>query len=460
MQSMVSLAAVVYYLFLLVGGVGFGYFILRLTNPDVRLYGANEKLGASAVYGFVLFSIAFVLDFLVSGEAFFYATGFLPATIFVTLLFSIFALKVKNMFFNPEFLVVGVPVPAAPKPMLEFTQAFEKPEKTEKEEVKENHALKEITSVQAKAPSETAIPEVEFHPYFPPAVQEQKPVEVAEERKHRKSFTEFVDGVKQGLGLKKTEVEASEVTVEQVTAHEPLPAKEIAEAVWEKEGVEKIGMPEVEENAEEKARLLKKIKETELEDFAREIVGEKKSEGFHRRYQARQEEDRTKMEARRKEKGPQPAEVEFQSMVEEVYTQLQVSKKRAEVSEKLKLSPPPAEEKVEQQILEQRPSEEKKPGEAEALFQQPKSVFEQLDVLSTTTQRTQKQESDVKFVKLPANGAGCPRCHSNNSKIVFCPYCGSGMCANCSPMIKPTEGGFEYTCPKCGEGVFVKKQAS
>ncbi|HLC38184.1 MAG TPA: hypothetical protein VJI71_01905, partial [Candidatus Norongarragalinales archaeon] len=78
---MALLAALVYYLFLLVGGVGFGYFVLRITNPDVRLMGTNEKLGASAVYGVGLLVVALAIDFVISGtDAFLNATGYLPAT--------------------------------------------------------------------------------------------------------------------------------------------------------------------------------------------------------------------------------------------------------------------------------------------------------------------------------------------------------------------------------------------
>ncbi len=54
----------------------------------------------------------------------------------------------------------------------------------------------------------------------------------------------------------------------------------------------------------------------------------------------------------------------------------------------------------------------------------------------------------------------CPHCGSKNSRIVFCPYCGTGMCANCSPAITPTAEGFTYQCPKCGEEVPVKRRAA
>jgi hypothetical protein len=53
----------------------------------------------------------------------------------------------------------------------------------------------------------------------------------------------------------------------------------------------------------------------------------------------------------------------------------------------------------------------------------------------------------------------CPTCKAQNTRVVFCPYCGTGMCANCSPNIR-TEGDlFIFTCPKCSEEVNVAKKA-
>ncbi|MFH0714085.1 MAG: hypothetical protein V1722_00390 [Candidatus Micrarchaeota archaeon] len=72
----------------------------------------------------------------------------------------------------------------------------------------------------------------------------------------------------------------------------------------------------------------------------------------------------------------------------------------------------------------------------------------------------ESQRSDVSFVQMQADKTtGCPTCHSKTGRIIFCPYCGTGMCANCSPSIKPLENSFVYTCPKCSEDVNVKKKA-
>ncbi|NYZ75335.1 zinc ribbon domain-containing protein [Candidatus Micrarchaeota archaeon] len=59
---------------------------------------------------------------------------------------------------------------------------------------------------------------------------------------------------------------------------------------------------------------------------------------------------------------------------------------------------------------------------------------------------------------IEATAGECPTCHSKNIKVVFCPYCGAGMCFNCSPLVKPEADAMVYTCPKCGEEVTVRKK--
>jgi len=72
-----------------------------------------------------------------------------------------------------------------------------------------------------------------------------------------------------------------------------------------------------------------------------------------------------------------------------------------------------------------------------------------------------KSSSDMEFVHIGNEaGMGCPTCHQKNSRIVFCPYCGSGMCTNCSPNVQVDMAGFVYSCPKCGEEVHIKKKAA
>ncbi|MFH0973781.1 MAG: hypothetical protein V1817_03285 [Candidatus Micrarchaeota archaeon] len=92
------------------------------------------------------------------------------------------------------------------------------------------------------------------------------------------------------------------------------------------------------------------------------------------------------------------------------------------------------------------------------------SVFSQLESLDASGKTIGSEQTapqavpQVQVVKMRvAANAGCPHCGAKNVRVVFCPYCGSGMCANCTPSLKPTPEAFVYVCPKCGEEVPVAR---
>ncbi len=95
------------------------------------------------------------------------------------------------------------------------------------------------------------------------------------------------------------------------------------------------------------------------------------------------------------------------------------------------------------------------------------SVFAQLDNLDASGKAKAAQPSaagaeaqapHVQTVKMQVGRqAGCPHCGAKNVRIIFCPYCSTGMCANCTPNLKPSADAFVYTCPKCGEEVPVAR---
>ncbi len=92
-----------------------------------------------------------------------------------------------------------------------------------------------------------------------------------------------------------------------------------------------------------------------------------------------------------------------------------------------------------------------------------KDLFAELNKVSehpSVQPNNLKQPAEqVKFVEIPREkGMGCPNCRETSTRVVFCPYCGSGMCANCSPNIRPEENYFIYTCPRCGEEINVSKK--
>ncbi|MBI5224753.1 zinc ribbon domain-containing protein [Candidatus Micrarchaeota archaeon] len=152
----------------------------------------------------------------------------------------------------------------------------------------------------------------------------------------------------------------------------------------------------------------------------------------------------------------------FDSLVNDVYSQLKTSEGSGSLRSNLSVAPP------KETLLKSVGKQEDKMTFNDILGDKPKdeqrqsSVMSQLEDLNAKQPATQKMDSkaEISFVKIEAEkGMGCPTCHSKNSKIIFCPYCGTGMCANCSPSIKINEGAFVYTCPKCKEDVDVRKKA-
>ena len=378
---MASIAAMVFYLFLLAGEIGLGYFVWRLSAPDARLEGGRKKVTTSSIYALVLVGVAFALDYYVSADNFLEGKGILPITLFATAIAAIVFFKIKNMLFAPKVVEVGVP-----------TQKIQQ------------HA-----AMQSRARQKT---------------QEKKPAD------------------------------------------------------------------ETQEDERAKQAELRKIHEAEIEEFASQIAPKDKSggkekdeveaDGDHRRYLKVQEEQQEKVQRQKL------TDDELDAIATDIYKQLRVNSERATVGDKLKVAPPAVEKKVEDKVVQEKTAmqtaqaaqaapaaasstsdrlsaimQAKPSAQAHAASTAPQasgggvSLFDQLSVI--TAGPSGKTQSDVKMVKVAAPGTLCPHCRAANSKIIFCPYCGSGMCANCSPLIKPMRDGFEYTCPKCGESVFVKK---
>lgn len=250
----------------------------------------------------------------------------------------------------------------------------------------------------------------------------------------------------------------------------------------------------------EEKQLKKRAEETEAEEVLNEIRRVAEHEAavageapVHRRYLVRREEKEAAAAGR--EGGVRvraPAGVaekeEFTQLVQDVYTQLS-AKKEEGISERFGVQEPPkptipqpsevapapqAEAKPISSSMEEllgikpaaaKPAAEKGAAAAALPAAAPAAaapaasgtpLFAQLAEIGGKP----SAKPEVALVQVEAKkGMGCPTCHSTNSKIVFCPYCATGLCANCSPKVVPKEDSIIYTCPKCGEEVPVKKKA-
>ncbi len=156
---------------------------------------------------------------------------------------------------------------------------------------------------------------------------------------------------------------------------------------------------------------------------------------------------------------------EFDGLMADVYSQLKETQKPAGLKSALAAHAPPKPAARDKLGREEKPAltfddlvkgTAASPTPSEKTAPDSSEVFAKLRSMSAAGPEAQ---SKIEFVKMSADkNMGCPTCHSKNSRIIFCPYCGSGMCANCSPKIKPFAEQIVYTCPKCQEEVTVKKR--
>lgn len=142
---------------------------------------------------------------------------------------------------------------------------------------------------------------------------------------------------------------------------------------------------------------------------------------------------------------------ELESLTKDLQEQAKKQKKESE--EKKVNEQPQQREKIKPAPKElfglNAPSKQKEEPQAP----QSKSLFDELS--SIDKQANAKKESE----NAPFEKGVCPNCSAKTSRVVFCPHCGNGMCATCTTSITPTENGFEYVCPTCGEKISVKKKS-
>lgn len=99
-----------YYGFVMVGSISFGYLVLRLSYPDVRLFTKERKLGASAVIGFLLVLASILIDYSIDGNAVVTPNGFLPLIFFLLVSLVLAISRVYFMTRKSEYIQVAIPV--------------------------------------------------------------------------------------------------------------------------------------------------------------------------------------------------------------------------------------------------------------------------------------------------------------------------------------------------------------
>jgi len=434
-MDLLALGGVIaYYAFLLLGSVSMGYILLRLTYPDIRVASRERKLGYAGLAGAGVTLAAAATDFLLSPTAFLSATSTFPIIFVLFSIAGFFGLKTFSLVFTPKFVVVGIP--------------------SSQPEV-------QAPGMGTAGISSEQIPQV--------VVQEglKRPVVISSKARAEEVRKQLVE----------KQVKIGELDVSRDVDAEKAELKKAGEADFDvmlRDLLPKIASPSIlipdaplDNNSGSRHRLY-------LRKPAPAVRSQIADEDFSLLAAASASRPRENARAERKEQlgERQRTQEELGLMVQDVYSQLKTQKPEegGGFKDKMLVKEPPKPESRRGKPMEKPPeptlSMQDLFGEAAAPAQQQTEgggkpveetnpLFAQLNKISSL-----KKPSDVTLVKMPSEETGgCPRCHSKNSRIVFCPYCGSAMCANCTPSIKQVEGGFEFVCPKCAETVFVRKKS-
>lgn len=418
-----SLASLILYLiFLVSGGVTIGYLVLRFTHPDVRMASSETRLGASAIIGGLIIALAALGDYFLFDSVI--VSGFFPIMV-LSVFFSFFVLfKLLFVFFPFRYLIIGVPVART------GTKSLNERVLKLRDEIAPI-ALENSTSPISKASL-------------------KKESSLAEEKK---TFVEGKDNLpryRQARG-------------------EPKGSSQLNEVISRKEDVEKTLKKAMETELDaEVESILKEVKVEPL-NKQQDVFKEDKSKPVHRLYLVPDEEREKEVSSSKVVKVVAPRDIaerkEFDSLINDVYSQLKESspQEKKEVLEKKRLDKGRRQEVSSQSQGKELSLEEvlgiKKETDStnqEENKQQPTPLFQKLEESMSSKP---VEEHSVEFMKIEASkDLSCPTCKSKLSRIVFCPYCSKGMCANCSPSIKTEDSFFIYTCPNCGEEVTVRKK--
>lgn len=505
------IVTLLFYAFCLAGSVTTGYVLLRLTYPDVRTMEHNQKLGASAAVGAAILIISLAvcaLAFDVNSIIELTSPLFLVTAIIFTL--SFVSLKAYFTFLNPQkYVTVAVPIPTPATKnknsnsinVIASIEAQTAP-KTQLEKIARS-ATEGSTIIQVPIRKEDTTPEQlpSFEMIVPqkgdkPVVKEEKksettkPLAVTSTAEKKEEYVSMAspDANKDATPWWRRKRDTNQITTQPTTTitnkETPITKTQPTPAVsgdWKRprDGATK-NAPVTKSVDEVDAILADVVKDTKVK-----AQNQQSGSPVHRRYLLGK--DSVQVIA------PKTAanSTEFNEMIQDVYSQLKTAKDATPATPQTTTATVQTADKKAEDKKQPAKTTPTKPGELSIQdilgttttstdSTQPTGVFAQLDAanpgegnslfgqlaeISGGKSKAEKaaaaapaKQADVQNVKIQAEkDMACPTCRAKNTKIVFCPYCGSGMCANCSPKIKPVgPGQFLYTCPKCGEEINVK----
>lgn len=400
--------------FALLGSASWGYLLLRLSWPDIRVLDPVRKIGSSVLLGVIIVAIGAAAAFLFDSPQ-----PFFPAVVGIAGVFYV-GMRVGTQARSRRTIQVGIPIPKL--------------------------APGEAAAIAAAAPSEKisvelAAPERK-PPRAPPPPARPAKEERVEKRPPRVEIAPPVykptpEAIKEAEKLRarikeaKVELELKDIYTFLEKGGPPPEAKlgEAAAALPPRHGLwrrpAEVKERKVEEFREMTTDIYSQLRETAQPTTARGVFMPKAAPPAVTAAPPAAAPAPPARPAAAPPARPAPTAAAPGVTLEEI----------------LGVAPearPP---------LEEKPT---KPAEEE------EEVFAKLAAIAAG--KPVSPEPTAKMLELPAEpGMGCPRCHTKGVKVVFCPYCGSAMCSNCAPGAQSLDDTIQYTCPKCGEKVVVKK---
>ena len=418
-------STVLYALFLGVGSVSIGYLVLRLSYPEIRLMQQRRKFAYSLAAGTGLFTVALVFDALLGYPLF---EGHYYTALFALCLGLLFIFKALSSLAAPAEMLIALPTPAFMSGRANVSKM---------REIKKRVLEAEAARVAPAAPA------------APSAALPQR-------RAYARAGGFKMPGIPFFGGKKKTAAPLEKKSLVSAPKPREPTTEELADSFADQI---KLDVPAAPKKGEEEVPRWKRRGKLrgdspEMQAFlgaVQDAYAEKHGEAKPRKRFDRKTEKKDDMKL----------------LMQDVYSQLEDSK-GAGVASSLS---------VKAEALVVQPQKDKKdegvtmsdlfgssaPAQATALPAQGSDLFSQLGAISgvSTAPVVKEEAAGSEFVKVKAEkGMGCPNCGAKNTRVVFCPYCGQGFCANCSPSIAPGATSFSYVCPKCGEGVTVKKKSA
>jgi len=472
----------------LFGAISYGYLILRLTFPDIRMLPDQKKFGFAATLGLITVIPSLIISLAIFGSVMytFPILGLAAAIFSIGLRIWASADRGKSKVAVPTARSRGrKPEPKESEKLEETSEEPEEPEQ-ESEEIKEEKSkdfsekLKGLFKREKteEEPEEEAeeVEEMKEEKFEEPEVEEEGP-----EMEREPGKADYQDIV--GKTIPEVKEKAQDFTKEQykkllkaeeqnkdrktlknwiedqLTEEKPEKEEEIEEekdrVIEEPEEEEVEEEPEIKPE-EEKKKIEEKVKQRKEEKESGEKVQEpqvRKPEEIREERRRSKEPEKSKRKGRRRYLKHKEGKTEESG--KERTSRYQRYREKREKPESVKSEE--VQEMSSEESLGELPSLDmddleagtEEETEIESMLSGGLEDEEELEALAGVSEEKELDEEEEQNK--------CPSCGATNSTVIYCPNCGEGSCTDCAKKIKVKENFIIYECPKCGKQIIVQK---